>query len=605
MTATATALLTDLPTATAIETGYRLRRGGVVRTIWSLAGAQRGVLARSIGWKAAQAAAQAIPVGVIVALIERLRTGSLDTGDIAWALAIVAGCSVAQWVFGFWANRSAWIATFELFGEVRIRALDHLRRLPMGFHTSRRSGDTVTALTQDIGAVETFTHEPFQQLVGAMTTPAVVFLVLLAQDVPMAIATLASVVAAYPVFIWTNHVFRSLAHQRQDLQAEASARMVEYIQGLPVIRAFRLTGERLERFRRALDDYRRVNLQLVLKIAPVGLAFMTTVMLGIPCVLFFGALWLFDGTIDAGTLVVFAVLVLRVYQPVFVAAESFETLRIADASLDRIARVLDEPVQPMPATPAVLPERLDVTFAGVTFGYLPDQPVLHDLDLHVPAGTTTAIVGPSGAGKSTLLHLVARFWDVDRGAVRIGGVDVRDLTAEQLFDAVTVVFQDVYLFPGTIFDNIAFGNPGAAPEAVEAAARAARAHDFITALPDGYDTPVGEGGATLSGGERQRISIARAILKDAPVVLLDEATSAIDPTNERLVQAALAQLVAGKTLLVVAHRLTTIRSADQIVTLDDGRVAERGTHDQLVAAGGLYAHLWSQRQRATTWRIRA
>jgi ATP-binding cassette subfamily B protein IrtB len=420
----------------------------------------------------------------------------------------------------------------------------------------------------------------------------------------MAIATLASVVAAYPVFLWTNHTFRSLARERQDLQAEASARMDEYVQGLPVIRAFRLTGERLERFRRALDDYRRVNLRLVLKIAPVGLAFMATVMLGIPCVLFFGALWLFDGTIDAGTLVVFAVLVLRVYQPVFVAAESFETLRIADASLDRIARVLDEPAQPTPTTPAALPERLDITLDQVTFGYKPGQPVLHDLDLHVPAGTTTAIVGPSGAGKTTVLHLVARFWDTTGGTVRIGGVDVRDLTAEQLFDAVTVVFQDVYLFPGTIFDNIAFGNPDAAPDTVHAAARAARAHDFITALPDGYTTPVGEGGATLSGGERQRISIARAILKDAPIVLLDEATSAIDPTNERLVQAALAELVVGKTLMVVAHRLATIRSADQIVTLDHGRLAERGTHDQLLAAGGLYAHLWAQRQRATTWRVR-
>jgi ATP-binding cassette subfamily B protein IrtB len=321
-------------------------------------------------------------------------------------------------------------------------------------------------------------------------------------------------------------------------------------------------------------------------------------------VLFFGALWLFDGTIDAGTLVVFAVLVLRVYQPVFVAAESFETLRIADASLDRIARVLDEPAQPTPTTPAALPERLDITLDQVTFGYKPGQPVLHDLDLHVPAGTTTAIVGPSGAGKTTVLHLVARFWDTTGGTVRIGGVDVRDLTAEQLFDAVTVVFQDVYLFPGTIFDNIAFGNPDAAPDTVHAAARAARAHDFITALPDGYTTPVGEGGATLSGGERQRISIARAILKDAPIVLLDEATSAIDPTNERLVQAALAELVVGKTLMVVAHRLATIRSADQIVTLDHGRLAERGTHDQLLAAGGLYAHLWAQRQRATTWRVR-
>jgi ATP-binding cassette subfamily B protein len=582
-----------------------LRRGGVLRTIWALAGPHRGVLARSIGWKGAQAAAQAIPVGVLVALIERLRAGTLDSSHIGWATTVIAACVVAQWLFGYWANRSAWIATFELFGEVRVRALDHLRRLPMGFHASRRSGDTVTALTQDIAAVETFTHEPFQQLVGAVIAPIVVFLVLLMQDVPMALATMVSVVAALPVFAWGNRVFRTIASQRQDLQAEASSRMVEYLHGLPVIRTYRLAGERLERFRTALDDYRAVNLRLVLKLVPVGMGYMAIVLLGIPAVLFVGALWLLDGTIDAGTLIVFAVLVLRVYHPLLVASESFETLRIADASLDRVARVLDEPVQASPAEPVATPAGHGVTLDRVTFGYDSTSPVLRDVSFDVPAGTMTALVGPSGAGKSTVLNLLSRFWDVDGGAVRIGGVDVRDLTAEQLFDAVTVVFQDVYLFPGTILDNIAFGKPDADPLDVEAAARAARIHDFVQTLPDGYRTAVGEAGATLSGGERQRIAIARAILKDAPIVLLDEATSAIDPTNERLVQAALSELVAGKTLLVVAHRLSTIRSADQIVVLDGGQVAERGDHEDLLTAGGLYAHLWSQRERAARWRVRA
>lgn len=261
-----------------------------------------------------------------------------------------------------------------------------------------------------------------------------------------------------------------------------------------------------------------------------------------------------------------------------------------------------EPVQPQPARTGPAPQGHDVALEAVTFGYDPAQPVLHDVSFTVPQGTMTAIVGPSGAGKSTILHLLARFADVQAGRVTIGGIDVRDLAAEQLFDAVTVVFQDVYLFPGTIFDNIAFGNPTAAADQVEAAARAARAHDFIARLPAGYNTPVGEAGATLSGGERQRLSIARAILKDAPVVLLDEATAAIDPTNERHVQDALGALVRDKTLLVVAHRLATIASADQIIVLDEGRLVERGRHDDLLA-GGRYARLWQERQRATNWRL--
>ncbi|MEM8707180.1 MAG: ABC transporter ATP-binding protein, partial [Actinomycetota bacterium] len=481
--------------------------------------------------------------------------------------------------------------------------LNHLRRVPMGFHDERRSGDTLTALTQDVSMIENFTHEPLQQMIGAFIAPVVVFIVLAFQDLSMAAATLFSVVVAYPVFVWTNRVFARLAVVRQELQAEASSRMVEYVQGMPVIRAFRLTGERLDRFRVALDEFRAANLELVLKITPIGVLFVLVVMLGVPFVLFFGALWLLGGTIDAGTLIVFAVLILRVYEPLAVAAQHFEGLRITDASLTRVASVFDTPVQVMPTEPGDV-QGADVVFDDVGFGYDDATPVLRNLSFEARHGTMTAIVGPSGAGKSTVLNLIARFWDPQSGTVRIGGADVRDLTAEQLFDSVTVVFQDVYLFPGTIGDNIAFGNPDADQDEIERAARAARAHDFIAALPDGYDTSVEESGGNLSGGERQRIAIARAILKDAPIVLLDEATSAIDPTNERLVQAALAELVAGKTLIVVAHRLSTIRSADQILVMEDGRLVESGDHDELHAVeDGLYRRLWSERERAATWRV--
>ena len=591
----------DAPSASA--GGFR--RGGVVRSIWRLAGERRTVLARSIGYKALQATFQALPVGILVALIEGLRQDRLHGATLGWATAGLALCVVGQWVAGFAANRSAWIATFELFGALRVRGLDHLRRLPLSFHEDRHVGDTVTAMTQDMASVEQFSHEPMQQLIGAMWAPVIVFAVLVFQDLPMALATVASVVLSAPIFVWTNRVFQNLAGRRQDLQAEASSRMIEYVQGLPVIRAFRLAGERLGQLRGALDDYRAVNTELAVRLAPLGLSFMATVLLGIPAVLFFGSLWLVGGTIDAGTFLVFAVLALRVFQPLVAAAESFESLRIADASLDRIARVFEEPVQPEPAAPASLQSPLAVEFLDVTFSYDGDKPAVDGLSFRAEPGTMTAVVGPSGSGKSTLLQLVARFRDPQRGCVRLGGADLRSLTTEQVFDVVTFVFQDVYLFPGTIYDNIAFGRANPDDEAVVAAARAARAHEFITALPDGYDTRVGEGGATLSGGERQRISIARAILKDAPIVLLDEATASLDPTNERLLQQGLAALVRDKTLIVVAHRLSTIKAADQILVLDGGRCVERGSHAELRARGGLYERLWSERERATRWRIRA
>ncbi|MGH3940189.1 MAG: ABC transporter ATP-binding protein [Pseudonocardiaceae bacterium] len=285
------------------------------------------------------------------------------------------------------------------------------------------------------------------------------------------------------------------------------------------------------------------------------------------------------------------------------SVDRIANLPIAAANLARADRVLSAAIEPPPDPPVPALTSFDITFDGVGFGYRPGVPVLHEVSFTVAARSMTALVGPSGAGKTTALNLVAGFFHPDRGTVRIGGVDLRDLTPDQLFDAVSIVFQDVYLFAGTIRDNLVMGRPDAEDHKVTAAAKAASCHDFVMALPEGYQTVVGEGGRTLSGGQRQRISIARAILKDAPIVLLDEATAAVDPLNERLIQGALAALVADKTLLVVAHRLSTIRSADHIVALDRGRVVESGTHDDLVSRGGLYARFWAGRQQAAHWRL--
>ncbi|MEM1434804.1 MAG: ABC transporter ATP-binding protein [Pseudomonadota bacterium] len=575
-----------------------------IGTIWDLAGDQQRVLLQSIGFKALQAICEAAPVAVLVTVISALRTETFTHSSLLVAVAIVLCCVAGQWVASYFANRSAWIATFELFARLRARLLNRVRCIPMSAHDRLASGHLTTVMTQDVSAVETFTHEPLQQMIGATVAPFVVFVVLSLTDFPMAVATMLSVVLAFPVFLWTNRVFRTLAIKRQDLQADAASRMIEYVQGLAVVRAFGVAGSKLNQFRDSLAQFKAISDEMVRRLAPLSTLFLSTVFLGIPLVLFVGSYWLLGGKLDGAVFLIFAILALRVYLPLVAAAEGFESMRMADASLDRIAAVFAEPVQ-QPVVETERPSDFSVRFEQLWFAYDEDKPLLKDLSFTAEAGAVTALVGPSGSGKSTVLQLVAGLRIPHRGHILFGGVEQQSLSQRQLFDAVTPVFQDVYLFPGTIFDNIAFGQPGADATAVQRAAKLAQAHEFIERLPQGYETIVQEAGQNLSGGERQRVTIARAILKDSPIVLLDEVTSALDATNERLVQEGLAALVRNKTVLVVAHRLATIRSADQIIVLDQGRIVQRGRHEGLIEErDGLYRSLWASKERAAAWRVR-
>lgn len=583
---------------------------GPFRSTWRLLGAHRKQVSLGIALRLVHSFFVAMPAILVVWIIDRLREGTLTSRDGWIGVGVVGVAVVGQFSFVYASNYFAWVATFKAVGEARIRTLEHLQKLPLGTINRRSTGDITAALTSDIEAVSTFAHHSMLIVVGAGAIPVVVFVALAFIDLPLALAVAASVVVAVPLFIWTNKIFTNLALERGDLLAEANGRIIEYIRGIAVARAFNATGERNDLFRNAVADVRGINDRLAVKLVPLALAAIGTVQLGIPLVIMSATYWWFGGRIDQGTALVFFVLMLRVYVPLLQAGLQVEPMRIADASLIRIGRLMDLTPQAMPETQTAQPKDSSVAFEGVSFGYEPDQLVLADFTFTAKQGTTTAIVGPSGVGKSTILNLIARFWDPDVGTVSIGGVDVRKLSADQLFGSVTAVLQDVYLFQGTIRENIAGGRDDATDEAVMAAAAAAQAHNFIMALEDGYQTRIGEGGMTLSGGERQRVSIARALLKDAPVILLDEATASMDPINERATQQGLAALVAERTLLVVAHRLSTIRSADQILVLDaepgqPATIVQRGTHDELIELDGLYRHLWRERERASRWRIAA
>ncbi|MEM8767551.1 MAG: ABC transporter ATP-binding protein [Pseudomonadota bacterium] len=576
---------------------------GAVPTAFRLLGKRAQPVLFGIGLRFLQAMCAGIPVGYLVWVVNRLRDGTLTEAD-AWQAAIVTLIAVcAQYGVWYLSNRITWTNTYYAIGEARARALAHVQQLSLGSLQSRSTGDMTSVFSTDFEAVSTFISNALPALFGAIGLPVVVLTVMVFLDPPLALAVAVSLIVGVPLFIWTNRRFKALALLRGDRLASASGRMLEYVQGIAIARTFNQTSDQLSHFEQAVEDIRQINGRLVLYLLPLGMLTIGVIQLGTPVAMAFISYRWLGGAVDVGTALVFFVLILRVYGPIVALAPEIENLRLGDAALERIGRILDLEPQNAPDRPVVQPDGHSLSFRNVTFAY-GDQNVLEDVSFTAEAGTTTAIVGPSGSGKSTILNLAARFWDSQEGAVAIGGVDVRLLTPDQLFEEITIVFQEVYLFRASIRENIAFGRPEASLADIESAARAAQAHEFIQALPEGYDTVVGEGGATLSGGERQRISIARAILKDAPIVLLDEATASLDALNERAVRNALANLARNRTVLVVAHRLPTIQAADQILVLDGGQIVERGNHESLAAEPrGRYRQFWESRAQALAWRI--
>lgn len=573
------------------------------RRVWRVTGPCRGRLLRGVAFRFLQSMALGVSTMVVIWVLAGLAGGREMTPDWAWqATGLMALSLVAQIVFSFLSVNDTWTASYETAGNLRLSLLDHLRRLPMGFHLSSRKGDTLTVLTSDMQMVELFLSDTLPRVAQALGLPVALFLYLLSRDWVIALLSAASLIVAIPFFLWSSRRLARLSLKRQDIQADAGAKMIEFVRGIPVIRAFNRMEHGRANFGGALEAFHDISVSMVRELTVPIVGFSAIVMAGVPLVVVGAGVLYASGAMDVGVLMCVLVLLLSMYTPILNLMGVMEVTRMADASLSRMDRIVS--ARPMTEAPCPKePEGFTVRFEDVCFSYEADMPVLKNVSFEAPERSMIALVGPSGSGKSTLLNLLSRFWDTDTGRISIGGVDLREMSPERLASLITVVFQDVYLFEGTIFENIALGRSGARREDVLDAARSAQAYDFIAALPEGFETRVGEGGATLSGGERQRISIARAILKDAPIVLLDEATAAIDATNERAIQGALAALVADRTLIVVAHKLSTIRAADRILVLNEGEIVEQGRHEDLESRGGLYQALWRSRVTADGWRI--
>lgn len=491
--------------------------------------------------------------------------------------------------------------SYDLCAEGRLAVADHLRKLSMGFYNSKDPGDIGSYLISDYANVEFILSHLIPQMIGAIVMPLFLLVVLASQSWQLALLSASVIPLAVPFTYISRAVINYFGKKHIHAKIDASSRMLEYLQGMRLIKAFNLTGEKFDRLEKSFRRLKQLSIKLEAGAGPTILFSSFILNSGLTLIILFGLTFLLSGTVSLPVYVMFLILGSRVYEPLMQVLTYMGELNYYQQGIERLndlksTKALKQRQEGAP------PVSHDIAFNDVRFRYH-DTNVLDGVSLQIPERSLVALVGPSGSGKTTMTRLIARFWDVNSGSISLGGVDIRDMDPDLLLSKVSMVFQDVYLFNDTILNNIRVANRNASMEQVIEAARQARCHEFIDRLPEGYETMVGEGGCTLSGGEKQRISIARAILKDAPIILLDEATASLDPENELYIQEAIDRLVQEKTVVVIAHRLNTVVHADTIAVLDEGKIAESGRHDELMQANGLYRRMWDEQQQVRGYKF--
>ena len=536
---------------------------------------------------------------VLRALVEQNMTGTTAWTALGIMAISVAGAALCWYL----AHNSEGHANYRMCGEKRIHIGERMKYMPMGYFNAQSLGSLTAAATSTMADLESMSFAVIARTVVGMIRTTIFSLAIMCFDWRIGLVFFVGML----LFLWVNSRLlkksRELSPGRLAAQTKLVDAVLEYIQGMSVVRAFHGDKAANQTLNNTIKETENQNFKLERKRIPYNV--LEQVVLRVTSVLaILLSIWLFlQGNMSLFTCLMMVVSAFLVYSELESAGEMFFMLPMIDASIDRVEEIDRAPRMDEGGSVQV-PKSHDISFEHVDFSY-GDRKIIDDVSFTIPEGTTTAIVGPSGSGKTTLTSLMARFWDVNKGSVKLGGIDVKDYSLDSLMSNFSMVFQNVYLFNDSIENNIKFGKPAASHEEVVAAAKAARCHDFIMALPDGYDTVIGEGGATISGGERQRLSIARAMLKDAPIVILDEATANVDPENEAELQAAIEALTGGKTIIMIAHRLKTVRHANQILVVDHGRIVQHGTHDQLIRQKGIYADFILNRKAAIDWKISA
>ena len=542
-------------------------------------------------------------VSILYLVMSGLMETLTDDASLPASLPVLAGLAAFA-LLSFLTHLQQYKATYGLvYGEVkttRLRLAERLRKLPLGFFGKRDLADLTETLMGDVNRMEHVWSHVLGYLYGSYISTAVIAVCLLWYDWRLALACLWGVPVAFGLLFGSRKLTERQAEQTKRAAVRVSDGMQEALENVREIRATNQEERYLAGLYRKIDDHERIMIrgELVTGLFVNGAS--VIMRLGVATTILVGAGLILSGQIDFMLLFLFLMVITRIYAPFDQSLALIAELFVSQVSADRMNALFDTPIAE--GAEVFQPQGHDIVFDHVEFAY-DKEAVLHDVSFTAKEGEITALVGPSGSGKSTCTRLAARLWDITGGTIKVGGVDIATVDPEVLLTDYSMVFQDVVLFDDTVMENIRLGRRGASDAEVMAAARAANCEEFVSKLPQGYQTPIGENGAKLSGGERQRISIARALLKDAPIVLLDEATASLDVENETKVQGALSRLLAGKTVLVIAHRMRTVAGADHIVVLKDGKVAQQGSPQALMAEGGLFRHMVELQSESAQWQL--
>lgn len=550
-----------------------------------------------------QAVCEAMKIPAIMIVLMNITDNTLSSKTVFLSLAIMF---VSITVDFFVRKKSAMLQTeagYNAAANKRIEIAQHLRYLPMGYFNKNSLGSITSVATntmENLGDVAT--RVVMMSTQGILNT-ALIIVMLLCFDFRIGLIAAAGVILFFVVNSLLQKAGDKLSAEKVESDQKLVSEIMEYVQGIAEVKSYNLFGKQTKKLNKAIDNNVKVNTEMEFAFIPyMTIQNIITKLTG-AVMMFVSVLLYLNGSMSLMICIGMTICAFMLYSSLEQAGSYSALLRTIDICIDKAQKILDLDTMDIDGKD-IIPQNYDIDVNNIEFSY-DKRKIIDGISLHIPQKTTTAVVGPSGGGKSTLCNLISRFWDVDGGNIRLGGIDVREYSMDSLMKNFSFVFQNVYLFADTIANNIAFGRENATREEIVTAAKKACCHDFIMSLPDGYDTVIGEGGASISGGEKQRISIARAIMKNAPIIILDEATANVDPENEKELVEAIDALTKEKTIIMIAHRLKTVRNADQIVVVDSGKIAQLGTHTQLMQEGGIYKNFVNARQQAAGWKINA